>query len=436
MERKDLSMRIVQLTPGSGDNFYCENCIRDLVLVRAVRNAGHDMLMVPMYLPLNLDSEPLEQHAPIFFGGLNVYFQQKFRFFRKTPRWIDQIFDSRGLLKWVGRFSGMTSANQLGEMTLSMLSGPQGPQAKEVDRLIEFLSSPENKPDVVILSNMLLAGLAQPIKERLGCRLACWLQDEDGFVDGLGSPWSEKVWAAMREKVPYFDLFLPVSRFYADLMQGRLAIPDHTIRPFAPGIDVSQYEPGGDVSAITLGFLGRMCPANGLDITVSAFSGLAAEHSDTLNDVQLSICGGKTSADKAYIAKQKKRLTAGGLDERSVFLEAFDFAARLSFLKELSVLCSPSRQAPAYALNVLESMASGVPFVAPQAGVFTELAELTGAGVLYEPNTPEQLQKTLASLLPDSARLKTLGQNGRSAALKQFDIRTNAVLFVEMLSQL
>ena len=45
-------MRIVQITPGSGDNFYCENCLRDVALVRAMRNLGHDVLMVPMYLPL------------------------------------------------------------------------------------------------------------------------------------------------------------------------------------------------------------------------------------------------------------------------------------------------------------------------------------------------------------------------------------------------
>lgn len=430
-------MRIIQLAPGSGDNFYCENCIRDLVLVRAVRDAGHDMLMVPMYLPLNLDSQPLVQNIPIFFGGLNIYFQQKFKFFRNTPRWFDRVFDNRNLLKWVGKLSGMTSANQLGEMTLSMLSGPHSPQAKEVDRLIEFLSSPENKPDVLVLSNMLLAGLAQPIKERLGCKLACWLQDEDGFIDGLGSPWNEKVWAAMREKVPYFDIFFPVSHYYAGLMRQRLDIPDQKIRPFAPGIDISQYEPPQHILDVTtLGFLGRMCPANGLDITVSAFKGLVAEHSNTLKDMQLYICGGKTSADKNYISEQKNMIAAGGLNGQSVFLEDFGFSARLSFLKNLSVLCSPSRQAPAYALNVLESMACGVPFVAPKAGVFTELAELTAAGVLYEPNTPEQLQNTLTSLLQDSARLKTLSQNGRLAALEHFDVRENAGVFVEILSQL
>ena len=37
--------------------------------------------MVPLYLPLAADkTEPLS-HAPIFFGGINVYLQQKLALF-------------------------------------------------------------------------------------------------------------------------------------------------------------------------------------------------------------------------------------------------------------------------------------------------------------------------------------------------------------------
>jgi len=35
-------MRIVQITPGSGDNFYCENCLRDLALV-----TSHFITVIP-----------------------------------------------------------------------------------------------------------------------------------------------------------------------------------------------------------------------------------------------------------------------------------------------------------------------------------------------------------------------------------------------------
>ncbi|MCK5114935.1 MAG: hypothetical protein KAR11_09265 [Phycisphaerae bacterium] len=47
-------MKIIQLTPGSGDNFYCENCLRDNFIVKALRQLGHDAVLVPLYLPPQL----------------------------------------------------------------------------------------------------------------------------------------------------------------------------------------------------------------------------------------------------------------------------------------------------------------------------------------------------------------------------------------------
>lgn len=427
-------MRIVQLTPGSGDQFYCENCLRDAALVRALRAEGAEVVLVPMYLPLSLDSPAPLERTEVFFGGINVYLQQKLGLFRRTPRWLDRWFDADWLLRQVSQKAGMTSARGLGEMTLSMLKGPRGRQVKEVDRLIEFLSSPENKPDVLILSNLLLAGLAGPVKERLGCKLACWLQDEDGFVDGLGDPWAQRVWEKMAQLIPLFDLFLPVSRYFADVMAKRLSIPDEKIHVCPPGIDVSKYQPAAELPTVpTIGFLGRMCRANGLDLMEGVFHAIL--NAQGMRNVKLLICGGMTAADKGLVEGLKKAFHDGGLAEQAEFLHDFDFDVRLPFLRRLSVLCSPSHQGPAYAMNVLEAMACGVPFIAPKSGVYPEWADLTLGGVLYEPNTPDELQKTLHSLLTDSAKIKELGENGRRAVLEHFDIRKNAGRLKERLEQ-
>src|SRR4030042_7066564 len=131
-------MRIVQITPSAGDSFYCENWRRDIGLVRAMRKLGHDVIMVPLYLPLPAQKGEAISSAPIFFGGINVYLQQKSSLFRKTPRWIDRLFDSPRLLGWVGRRAGMTSAHDLGRTTISMLQGEHGRQIKELDRLVDW----------------------------------------------------------------------------------------------------------------------------------------------------------------------------------------------------------------------------------------------------------------------------------------------------------
>jgi hypothetical protein len=71
-----------------------------------------------MYLPLQLDEERVDESTPVFFGGINVYLQQKYRFFRSLPRWIDRAFNGRGLLRKVAKRSHLTSAKEQGEMTL------------------------------------------------------------------------------------------------------------------------------------------------------------------------------------------------------------------------------------------------------------------------------------------------------------------------------
>ncbi|MDQ1257733.1 MAG: hypothetical protein QG656_2339, partial [Candidatus Hydrogenedentes bacterium] len=76
-------MKIFHLTPGSGGTFYCQNCYRDAALLRALRRRGHDVMMLPMYLPIFSDTDGASTHSPIFFGGINVYLQQRFRLFQK-----------------------------------------------------------------------------------------------------------------------------------------------------------------------------------------------------------------------------------------------------------------------------------------------------------------------------------------------------------------
>ena len=70
-------MKIVHITPSAGDSFYCENCLRDAALIKAIMKTGHDILSVPLYLPLSPEVNESVTPAPIFFGGINVFLQQK-----------------------------------------------------------------------------------------------------------------------------------------------------------------------------------------------------------------------------------------------------------------------------------------------------------------------------------------------------------------------
>ncbi|MHC4440025.1 MAG: glycosyltransferase [Planctomycetota bacterium] len=305
-------MKIIQIRPSAGDSFYCENCMRDAALARAFIKLGHEGLSVPLYLPLPGEQSSTEDVSPIFFGGLNVYLQQKTGFFRKTPRWLDSLLDSPKLLRWIGRKAGMTSARVLGQTTISMLRGEEGRQTKELQRLIEWLDTQENRPDIICLSNILLIGLARSIKQKLDVPVVCLLQDEDGFLDGLVPPYSEQAWQIISERTNDIDAFIGVSRYYTDTMQQRLQLSPDRIHVLYTGISLEGYESHclrPEVPAI--GFLSRMCPDKGLDTLVDAF--LKLKKNEKTKNAKLRIAGGKRSDDEAFLNKIRQNLRSHGV---------------------------------------------------------------------------------------------------------------------------
>jgi glycosyltransferase involved in cell wall biosynthesis len=424
-------MRIVQLAPGAGGGFYCENCIRDAMLARQLYRLGHEAIVLPMYLPGGAEQEDIAK-GPMFFGGINVWLQQRLGIFRKTPRWVDRWFDRPGLLRMAAKKAGMVSAKELGQTTISMLEGRDGRQVKELDRLLDWLDTPENKPDVVILSNALLAGLAGPIRRRLNCTVACLLQDEDGFVDGLGAPWAERVWELMRRCTAEVDLFIAVSRYYQTLMAEKLSLKPERIQCVYPGLDVETYPVAArKPETPAIGFLARMCKEDGLDILVDALA-ILAKGGESI-PVRLKICGGQTAADKCYVQTIREKLQSCGLAGRVEWIEEFGIESRKSFLQRISLMCVPFRRAAAYGLCVLEAMACGVGFVEPRAGVFEELEQLSGAGVLYEPNEPAALAEAIRPLLSDRGAVMQMGQKARQAIESHFDIRKTSQSLIELL---
>ena len=417
-------MRIVQITPGAGDNFYCENCLRDHAVVRALRAAGHDALMVPLYLPAIADEPAARSQAPIFFGGVNVYLQQKLALFRRTPRWIDRLFDAPRLLRWASRMMGMTRAKDLGETTLSMLRGARGRQVKELDRLTAWLAE-RGRADVVCLSNALLLGLAPRVRDALKAPAVCLLQDEEPFLDALAEPYRSQAWQMLRDLAEEVDAFVAVSHYYGRRMQQRLGLPDDRLHVVHNGIDPDGYAPpDAPPDPPAVGFLSQMCRGKGLDILVEAF--LELKRDDRLSGLKLLLSGGKTAADEALLRGVRGRLSRSGVAGDVESLDEFDRPAKQAFLPRLSVLSVPARDPEAFGLFALEALACGVPVVLPRHGAFVEIVEATGGGVLYEPNEPAVLAEALRELLLDPQRARAMGLAGREAVLGHFNIQRAA----------
>jgi len=418
-------MKIAQIVPGSGGGFYCENCLRDNDLAAALLRAGRDVLLVPMYLPLLPDDltalptrpEPATEAGPIFFGGINVYLQQKWALFRHTPRWVDRLFDSRRLLQWAAGKAGMIRAADLGQTTLSMLRGEDGRQKKELDRLIAFLAA--ERPDVVLLSNGLLLGLAPALRRRVGAAVVCMLQDEDGWVDALGPPYAQQVWDLLAERAADVDAFVAVSDAYARAIGPRLGLADARLHVIPCGLDPAGYapaEPPPEPPAV--GFLAPLCAGKGLSVLAEAYARLKARPEGAR--LRLRLAGGQSEADADYVAEVRAALApherAGDVDWRGNLPRA----ERQEWLRSLTVLSVPTARPEAFGLYVIEALASGVPVVLPEHGAFPEIVRATGGGLLVRPNDPAALAAALAELLGEPESARAMGRAGREAVLQQY----------------
>ena len=415
-------MNIVQITPGAG-GMYCGGCFRDNALVAALRKQGHETLMVPLYLPLTLDEADQSAGTPTFFGGINVYLEQKSALFRKAPKWLHSLLASPALLKWASKYSARTRAADVGDLMLSMLRGEEGNQARELSDLIAWLKT-QPKPDVICLSNALLVGMARKLKAELNCAVTCLLGGEDAFLDGLPPSVRGTAWKTLSDRCRDVDLFLPPTRYFGDLMSRRLALRTNQVRVVPNGINLAGYQPAEPQSPPVLGYFARMCREKGLDTLVDAY--LLLKKRDAGKNLRLHVGGGCGPTDEPFVEAQRRKLREAGAMDDAQFFPNVDHAGKIAFLRNLTVFSTPALYGEAFGLYVIEALAAGVPIVQPRHAAFPELLEATGGGVLCEPGDPKSLADGIESLLRDPKRARDLGARGRDVVAREFSIETVA----------
>ncbi|MFW5803009.1 MAG: glycosyltransferase family 4 protein [Verrucomicrobiota bacterium] len=426
-------MKIVHLVPGSGGSFYCQNCVRDGILIRALRQRGHDVVLVPLYLPL-FDNAPEEtdQQAPVFYGALNIYLSQKLPFAAHLPSVVRHFLNSAPMLRAAARLAGVTRSAGLEDLTLSMLKGEEGRQAFELDQLVDWLSTTEC-PDAVHFSNALLLGMAPRIRAALGARLVCSLQDEDVWLGPMPAAARRKAIDLLREHARQIDAFVAPSHYYARTAGNLFKIPAEQIRVIPPGLQLEAYQCGESPTPPVLGFLSRLSAASGLEALVNAFIELRQD--TELQDLRLHLCGGTTGDDRPFVKRQFARLRRAGVMDGVRVFEKLDLASRCSFLQGLSVLSVPCPAGEAFGLQIAEAMACGVPCVQPNVGAYPELIKSEVNGILYEFPSKNALTEALRRLLRDSHLRHRMGANARKDACERFNPNKYADAILRLYTQ-
>ena len=133
-------MRITYITAGAGE-MYCGSCIRDNALAAELIASGHDVELLPMYVPTLTDEENVSANR-VFYGGISVYLEQYLSIFRHTPWLLDRLWESPWLLRTVAGRGVQTRPERLGDLTVSVLEGHHGNQAKEIEKTSALAKAP------------------------------------------------------------------------------------------------------------------------------------------------------------------------------------------------------------------------------------------------------------------------------------------------------
>jgi glycosyltransferase involved in cell wall biosynthesis len=421
------SPKIAYVTAGAA-GMYCGSCLHDNTLARELHRMDVDIQLIPTYTPIRTDEENVAIDR-VFLGGINVYLEQFFPPFRYLPSWLTSWLDRPGVLRWATSQGIETDARRLGAMTVSMLRGRDGYQRKEVRKLAAWIAH-DLQPDLVVLTNTLLAGCVPALKAARDVSVLINLQGDDVFLDALVEPYRSESLPLLRRLLKEADGFLVNSQYYAAHMAAYLDIPPDRIHRVPLGVDVGDFTqafddaPATEVRPPTIGYLARLAPAKGLHLAVDAFIQLRGQPG--LADARLHLAGWLGKSDREYAEEQFRKLRDQGLGDAFVYAGSVDRRQKIEFLRGIDVLSVPTTYQEPKGLYVLESLAAGVPVVQPEHGAFPEMLAATGGGRLTPPNDSAALAHEIGRLLADPVVCQELGQTGRAAVLQQFNARKMA----------
>lgn len=426
-------MRIVSVTAGAGGMF-CGSCMRDNTLAAALVALGHDALLVPTYTPLTTDETSVA--APrVFLGGVNVYLQQHAWLFRHAPRFVDALLNGNRLLRWAGKFVGKTDYSKMGGLTVSMLQGTHGKQAKEVGKLVDWLRA-DVRPQVVLMTNALLSGCVPAIRRELGVPVLTTLQGDDVFLDELPERDRRACIELIRANDESTAAYLVTSRNYGEYMSRYLGIDHGKMHVVLPGINTRGHAgptPRPADRPPTVGFFSRFAPEKGFHNLVEAY--IRLRRVPGMPVVKLRVGGWLGEKYRAYFDENVRRLVDAGLAGDLEHVVCPDLPSKVRFFQSIDVLSVPTAFREPKGLYVLEAWANGVPVVQPNVGSFPELVERTGGGLLFEQNNAGDLTAALRELLTDLPRAADLGRKGYVGLTQTLTARHMAEATLNILSR-
>lgn len=155
-----------------------------------------------------------------------------------------------------------------------------------------------------------------------------------------------------------------------------------------------------DPTILRFGYLGQVLFSKGVDLLVEAFKKLT----QNCDEVSLDIFGSLENQPK-FVSELRKQLATTNFVGLWGRYEPLDVAEILS---KMDILVVPSRWPEIGPLVLLEALATKTPVIAARVGNMPELIQHGVNGLLFEPNSVEDLYRQMQSLVEDPHLLSKL----------------------------
>ena len=412
-------MKILIISPSAGDSFYCGNCFRDSLQASALIKAGHDVTILPLYLP----TQHASNGVPIFFSAVSYYIEQILFKKGNIPGWITRLTSSKPFMRLAASMSGTTSAKGMEGITMSMITGRGGAFKRNVNALINWIEQ-QGKPDIVHLSSSLLIGIAAPIKQQLNIPVVCSLQDEEVWIDSLNGKWSKLAWEAIEANAASVDAFITTSNYYKRIAMQKVPSLDPTV--IYPGININKYYQTSLPDNPTIGFFYRMNDLDGLDTLAKAF--VILKQRSRVANLKLRIGGGNTGSDNRFLTGVRNILKPYMDDV--IIEQEYSPLAHHRFFKEVSLVSVPLQFDEGVGLYICEAYAAGRPVVEPLRGSFPEI--VGEGGLLYNDESAEGLADVLEQMLTSPSLYESKRQAAFALAQERYSDQKCATKLIDL----
>lgn len=227
-----------------------------------------------------------------------------------------------------------------------------------------------------------------------------------------GSP-SER--ASLQRFLVGGDAVVVMSRYWRDLLDSRLALPDGLVEVVPNGIAIQDHaflsSKDGELNVL---YLGRLEDAKGIDILLKGLASM--EKQPGIPRMKLVLAGTGLQEDLIRYERLADKLVS-----ECVFFGWADEDAKCTLFKQSDLLILPSRR-EVFPVVLLEAMSRGVPCVASDCGSIPEIIEDGVSGVTFKAGDVDSFAEKASSVFKESSLRRQYAEIAYEKVRKEYDI--------------